>query len=179
MKEGLNGEWIDEGLTPDQEQQISKLITKHPDVQMLLQRLMDLEGETMWLREQLEYTQTELEKMSKFKRPAQVQAALGGPLLCSPVTVLANTMDGVRRYIEATANEGMAARRLPSGEIVVDLEHPELKDFLPANMPPALVHRTIKQTRGHTTRVSASDRAFMGWDESRRTRYAFVFLPGT
>lgn len=165
-------------LTPDQEQQITKLITKHPDVQMLLSRIGDLESETMWLREQLENLTAELEKQTKFRRPKQIAAALGGPLACSPVTVLANTMDGARRYIEATANEGMAARRLPSGDIIVDLEHPELKDFLPANMPPALIYRTIKQTRGYTTRVSASDKAFMGWDESRRTRFAFVFLPG-
>ncbi len=160
-------------LTPDQEQAVTRLVVQNPNVQMLLERMSDLE---VLVAKQQQLIDDLLAAPDAGKTAAQARAELGGPLRTTPVATLAKVAEAARKYIDATGNEGLAARRLKSGDLLIDLDNPELHSFLPTQYSPAFLYRVIKRANGYTARVTPDDRQLMGWDPTRNHKHAFVYL---
>jgi hypothetical protein len=156
-------------FTQDQLNELEQYVSDHPMVQYLMKRIEEQDAELISLREQLG------EALSKTKlTPMQTRAAMGQGLLTSPTATLAAVQHSALRYIELTANLGSGARRLPSGELIIDLDDLELKPLLPTNLPTANMYSILKDARRHTRRVFPHEREFMDWPKSRP--HSFVLL---
>ena len=163
-----------ETFTREQERGLGVLVDNHPDVQMLLARIVEMETEFYKMQEEMQL----LREDKSVTLPRAIQKVLaGGALVNLPGTHLAQFMTGLRRYIELTENHGAAARRLSIGDFIIDLGHPDLGAYLPPGMSARDLYNAARARKpSHTRRTTKEDREAMEWPDSERHPLAFVYI---
>ena len=150
-------------LSEAQKETLASFVHTQPSIQYLLKRVETLSTELETTREQF----LALVKAGTPNKHVEDLQQLGVGPTVSALNVLTSVCEGVYRYIDSTANNGHAARKNDAGELVVDLGHRELKDYLPTTWgPPATLFYIIKKhySRRYVRKISQVDKEFMNWD---------------